>query len=127
MGDPLPLPRQHSGGVNYSGAVYSLSIPSPTSPTVYAGIENHVVQLDFVSTDDIEKGQIDPLLSDLKQQKDTHVFSLGCYERPRPGKESTDPVLLNKQAMWHELKAQGERNLEGEAAGWDRRWRLGGT
>lgn len=124
--DPLPLPRQHSGTANYSGSVYALSVPSSTSPTVYAGIENHVLQLDFVGTDDVEGGYIDPLLSSLKEQKTTHVFDLGCYERPRPGRESTDPVLLNKQAMWHELKSQPERNEESEAAGWDRRWRLGG-
>lgn len=124
--DPLPLPRQHSGTTNYSGSIYGLSVPSPTSPTVYAGIENHVLQLDFVGTDDVERGYIDPLLSNLKEQKNTHVFDLGCYERPRPGRESTDPVLLNKQAMWHELKSQPERNEESEASGWDRRWRLGG-
>jgi hypothetical protein len=127
MWDPLPLPRQHNGTANYSGSVYSLSIPSPTSPTVYAGIENHVLQLDFLGTDDVEKGYLDPLVANLKEQKDTHVFDLGCYERPRAGKESTDPVLLNKQAMWHELRSQPERNEESEASGWDRRWRLGGT
>lgn len=125
--DPLPLPRQQNGTANYSGSVYSLSIPSPTSPTVYAGIENHVLQLDFVGTDDVERAYLDPLLSNLKEQKSTHVFDLGCYERPRSGKESTDPVLLNKQAMWHELKSQPDRNEESEASGWDRRWRLGGT
>lgn len=124
---PLPMPRQHNGTVNYSGSVYSLSVPSPTSPTIYAGIENHVLQLDLVNTDDLERGRIDPLLSSLAIQKDSHVFGVGCYERPRKGKESTDPVLLNKQAMWHELKSQPERNEESEAAGWDRRWRLGGT
>lgn len=125
--DPLPLPRQHNGTDKYTRSIYSLSIPSPTSPTIYAGIESHVVQVDFVGTDDVERSRVDPLLMDLQTEKESHVFSLGCYERPKRGEESTDPVLLNKQAMWHELKSQPERNEESELAGWDKRWRLGGT
>ena len=124
---PLPMPKTHAGTVKYSGAVYSISVPSPTSPTVYAAISNHVLQVDFASTDDVEEGKLDPLLSSLKTEKNTHVFDIAAYERPRQGRESTDAVLLNKQAVWHELTSQPDRNEESESNGWDRRWRLGGT
>lgn len=80
----------------YRGAVYSLSTPSPLSRAVYAGIENHVIQIDAVSTDDV--------LSPTKLDYDWAVFggspsedreegngwdhdeeevvNLACYERP---------------------------------------------
>jgi hypothetical protein len=100
-------------------------VPSPTSSTIYAGIEGHVLQLDLVNSDDVEKSNIDPFLSDLQAEKSSHVWGLGCYEHPRRGNDSSDAVLLNKQAMWHEMRAQSHQNKESVAAGWDIRWRLG--
>jgi hypothetical protein len=122
---PMPLPRQHAGTHRYSGSVYSLSVPSPTSPTIYAGIESHVLQLDLVNSDDVDEDNIDPFLHDLKAEKSSNVWCLGCYEHPRQGNDSSDAVLLNKQAMWHEMRAQPHQNEESDAAGWDIRWRLG--
>lgn len=129
-----PLARRPARRSNrYRGSVYSLSSPSPSSPTVYAGIENHVLRLDFLSTDDYmsgRAGQLDPSLG--LYDKTNHVLNLSCYERPRERHESTDPVLLRKQVS---LSSNGRKDsttgtqtgsgLHSEAEpGWDERWRL---
>jgi hypothetical protein len=118
-----PLPKQHQNHLpRYRGAVYSLTAPSPASPTVYAGVENHVIQLDFVSSDDIRKGR-QPLsvlgLHARKSDKE-QILNLSCYERPRPGHESTDSVLLRNQVSWDRSMAE-DGMVEN---GWDDRWRL---
>lgn len=130
-----PLSRRPGRRFNrYRGSVYSLSSPSPMSPTIYAGIENHVLQLDFVSTDDYKSdlpGLIDPTLG--LDDKSNHIFNFSCYERPREGRESTDPVLLRKQLNLTEetRKVTGPssrgRNDGSHGQideGWDERWRL---
>ncbi|KIV81142.1 hypothetical protein PV11_08584 [Exophiala sideris] len=129
-----PLARRPARRSNrYRGSVYSLSSPSPSSPTVYAGIENHVLRLDFVSTYDYRRGTpglVDPSL-DL-HDKTNHVLNLSCYERPREGHESTDAVLLRKQLN---LTSGGRKDsaidphigtsLRAEVEpGWDERWSL---
>ncbi|KAK6382925.1 hypothetical protein LTS17_003595 [Exophiala oligosperma] len=116
----------------YRGCVYSLASPSPSSPTVYAGIKNHTLQLDFVSTDDIRSGVdgwVDPSLGLNDRSKD--IFSFSCYERPREGHESTDPILLRKQqGLFGERRESQIGKKESEVAtgvsepGWDERWRL---
>lgn len=113
-----PLPGRHNNArlPRYRGSIYSLSSPSPSSATVYAGIENHVIQLDFVNTDDciLKRG---PAIDVLDRRP---ILDLSCYERPRQGHESTDTVLLRKQAEWKQCW-QGRNEAE---AGWDERWRL---
>ncbi|KIW96258.1 uncharacterized protein Z519_03326 [Cladophialophora bantiana CBS 173.52] len=125
-------PRRRSQ--RYRSCVYSLSSPSPSSPTVYAGIGNHVLQLDFISTDDFRNGyrvsgldhprhHIPPSAWDKITR--TQVLNFSCYERPREGRESTDPLLLRKQTDLidelanHNIVSDGERE-----DGWDERWRL---
>ena len=92
-------PRDFRRFPRYRGSVYSLSSPSPASPTVYAGIERHVVQLDFVSTDDLQSrgSSLSKAGFNMPSAEDDDVLNLSCYERPRPGFESTDPVLLMTQ------------------------------
>ena len=122
-----PLPR-HPGkrSQRYRGSVYSLSSPSPTSPTVYAGIANHVLQLDFVCTDDLRDHKIyrEFNLSDRKSHDPQHrILDLSCYERPRKGKESTDPVLLRKQADLYTALNRGPAGASRGLGdrGWDER------
>lgn len=113
---PLPGRQNNARLPRYSGSIYSLSSPSPSSRTIYAGIENHVIQMDFVNTDDLitnRRGIRDEL-------DDRPVLNLSCYERPRQGHESTDTVLLRKQADLSDNMALG---ASGEA-GWDERWQL---
>lgn len=118
-----PLPKQQLTNLpRYRGAVYSLSAPSPTSPTVYAGVENHVIQLDFASTDDVQKGRqnLSTFGVDPGRKTQEQILNLSCYERPRPGRESTDTVLLRNQSNWN--RSRPEEGLTED--GWDERWRL---
>ncbi|KKZ63569.1 hypothetical protein EMCG_02106 [[Emmonsia] crescens] len=39
--------------LRYRGPIYTMSLPSPSSSTVYVGVEANVIRLDFASTDDI--------------------------------------------------------------------------
>lgn len=116
-----PLPKQQLTRLpRYRGAVYSLSSPSPASPTVYAGVENHIIQLDFVSTDDIQNNRQNLSAFGLDHRTQEQILSLSCYERPRPGYESTDTILLRNQADWHRSRIEEGVTEEG----WDARWRL---
>lgn len=126
MGLWNPLPTKPSRrSERYRGALYALSSPSPSSPTMYVGISNHVIQLDLLSTDD-ERGRMSKLhnsVGDPNLQKE-RTMEFSCYERPRSGHSSTDPVLLRKQLPLH-----GPRNDESDVQGlreedWDERWRL---
>jgi len=131
-----PLPRRANNNFpRYRGSIYSLSTPSPSSPTVYAGIENHVIQLDFASTDDLVgkgSGLINPPLG--VKDNHEHILNLSCYERPREGHESTDPVLLRKQVDWTEnLSSRDDASWKRASTpgqggyvekGWDERWLL---
>lgn len=136
-----PLARQpHRRAERYRGSIYSLSSPSPSSSTIYAGIANHVIQLDFMSTDDIRSGAasvIDPTVS--SHGKENHVMNLSCYERPRKGHESTDPILLRKQMPLRSSRRDSTGSHGSGRAGksqqrdsgtwqtedgWDERWRL---
>lgn len=113
-----PLPGMHNNArlPRYRGSIYSLSSPSPSSSTVYAGIQNHVIQLDFVNTDDcfLKRSGAHTILDQRP------ILDVSCYQRPREGRESTDTVLLRKQAEWKQC--WHSRN-EAED-GWDERWRL---
>jgi hypothetical protein len=127
-----PLPRHPDSRLpRYRGSVYSLSAPSASSPTVFVGIENDVIQLDFKSTDDVTGARSRLFDNETSPRTPERVLNLSCYERPRPGYESTDPVLLRKQVDW-EGKKNGQTapshvsNRRGGRAevGWDERWRL---
>jgi WD40 repeat protein len=118
-----PLPDQRFSHLpRYRGPVYSLSAPSPASPTVYAGVENHVIQLEFVSTDDMQKARRELPAFGLVREKGSkeQILNLSCYERPRTGHESTDTVLLRNQVNWN-TPHLGDGLTED---GWDERWRL---
>ena len=116
----------------YRGAIYSLSSPSAASPTVYTGITDHVIQLDFVSTDDIYKdGIVDPMLR-IPRSWDKNMLDFSCYERPREGHEMTDAVLLRQQMGWSDVvTAHTGKNRQGRLhsivnvtePGWDERWK----
>ena len=114
-----PLPKaniDNSRHPRYRGSIYSLSSPSPSSRTIYAGIENHVIQLDFVNTDDCianRGGIVDTL-------DDRPILNLSCYERPRKGFESTDTVLLRKQWDWSRALLKHEET----EPDWDERWQV---
>ena len=136
IGTWLPICRQPEGRWHgrerYRGAIYSLSCPSSASPTVYTGITDHVIQLDFVSTDDIYKTSIvDPMLR-IPKGHDPNMLDVSCYERPRKGHEMTDAVLLRQQVEWADVVASKTgKDVKGKwyevrlnpEEGWDERWK----
>jgi WD40 repeat protein len=118
-----PLPKQQLTHLpRYRGAIYSLSSPSPASPTVYAGVENHIIRLDFVSTDDVQKGRQNLSAFGFDHGNGTkgQILNLSSYERPRTGHESTDTVLLRNQSGWNSSRLKEGLTEDG----WDERWRL---
>jgi WD40 repeat protein len=89
---PRNRPRATRGPRSEDSPVYSLSIPSPTSPSLYAGVEGAVLSLDFVSIADKHP---DPIFAPAIQHfqgsntidiKSTYnpfdeVLNLGMYEQ----------------------------------------------
>ena len=121
-----PLPNQSEANrtnrhlSRYRGSVYSLSAPTANSSTVFAGIENHVLQLDFVCTDDFHRGFAEAV-PPLKKTPPERILDLSAYERPRKNQESTDPVLLRKQVEWQNALSAPPPNADN---GWDQRWKM---
>ena len=121
-----PLPNQSDTNrtsrnlSRYRGSVYSLSAPTPSSSTVFAGIENHVLQLDFVCTDDLRRGFAEAI-PPLSKTPPERILNLSAYERPRKNQESTDPVLLRKQVEWQTALSAQPPDTDN---GWDQRWQL---
>ncbi|KAL0256458.1 hypothetical protein SLS55_008853 [Diplodia seriata] len=101
--------------------VYTLTSPSPFSPSVYAGVENNVVQLDFTSIADRHP---DPMFQHSLVRMGKHktvnlqkswnprgdVLNLASYEQGTSG-----AMRLRVQA--------GVGKYEGTLEGWDERWR----
>jgi hypothetical protein len=85
-----PLPTNHRPSTpRYRGSIYTLSCPSPISPTIYAGIENHVISLSTISTDDWRSASKFPALQPILEHS-AGIPNLSSYERPRPSHASTD-------------------------------------
>ncbi|KAB8232192.1 F-box protein [Aspergillus alliaceus] len=125
-----PMRRRFRASSPYRGAIYSLSSPSPLSPTVYAGVTDGIVRLDFASTDDLTGPGMhwyrDPLdLSMETLQGETtsdheRVLELSGYERPEPGDTTTTSKLRSQQRY----ACVGPEDVRNELlTGWDRRWK----
>lgn len=124
-----PLPRRQDRPLpRYRGSIYSLSAPSPTSSTVYVGVENHVVQLDFVSTDDVLSSKQAFIRNGAWLPKSAwpHVLDLSCYEQPREGEYAyTDAILLRKQRPFFQTATDFHRRAKSSREdGWDSRWEM---
>jgi hypothetical protein len=115
------LPRQDlTKFPRYRGPVYSLSSPSSTSPTIYAGVANQVLQLDTLSTDDVrnDRQKASNYGFNLRPASEDRILNLSGYERPRLGHESTDTVILRNQVDWNRSPSEDHPKV----AGWDERW-----
>lgn len=115
----------------YRGPVYAMSLPSPSSSSVYVGVENSVIRLDFASTDDLTGPHrawynlslglgLDP---DGYFDHDSSLFDLSCYERPLPEDQGRGVRLMMQDPFWtalgyHDHSAQNP----GRIPGWDSRW-----
>lgn len=125
LSQPLPTPRRSRHNSAYRGPIYTLSTPSPSSPTIYAGIVDGVFRLDFASTDDLTgsnrdwyRENLDLGLSMASSNKGG-VLQMSGYERPDPEAE-TSSVKLRTQVPFSNIKPEDIRNEQ--ATGWDRRW-----
>jgi hypothetical protein len=130
---PPPFPQQAPARNRqrgpYRGPIYTMSTPSPSSPTVYTGLVDGIVRLDFASTDDLTgpskewyKHNLDlgvntsPVPS---TDTNSEAFDLAGYERPDADDFSTTSKLRNQRAFCATGPADAELEL---ATGWDRRW-----
>ncbi|KAJ5084717.1 hypothetical protein NUU61_009296 [Penicillium alfredii] len=110
----------------YRGPIYTMSSPSPSSSTVYTGIVDGVVRLDFASTDDLTGPAKEWYEYNLDLGVNTgsvplpdvsgEVFNLAGYERPHPDDLTTTSKLRNQRSFWS--VEPGDRLVEG----WDARW-----
>lgn len=116
----------------YRGPIYTMSTPSPSSPTVYTGIVDGVLRLDFVSTDDLTGPAkewysqnldlgIDMGTSDPPKPASEDVMNLAGYERPDP-EDLTTTSKLRTQHRWFWPPAGENGHHELVDTGWDRRW-----
>lgn len=122
--------RRRHNTRSYRGAIYSMSSPSPSSPTIYTGVADGVVRLDFASTDDFfgpcQNWYREPLLlsNDVGLESTVahtraadKVLELSGYERPE---DTTSSITLRKQQPFGSVGV--EDRLAEEVTGWDRRW-----
>ncbi|KAJ6144329.1 hypothetical protein N7470_008224 [Penicillium chermesinum] len=127
---PRQFTRVHQAGA-YRGAIYSMSSPSPSSPTVYTGITDGVIRLDFASTDDLTgpaQGWYDYNLDlgvDTGQPPDSagtnKVLRMAGYERPDPDAVTFTSKLRKQHGSWY----PESKFIHNEVVtGWDRRWEL---
>lgn len=125
LSQPLPNPRRARHTGSYRGPIYTLSSPSPSSPTIYAGVVDGVYRLDFASTDDLTGSNRDwfhdSLALGLNLNRPSHdrVLQMSGYERPDPQAE-TSSVKLRTQVPFSRIRSEDIRNEQ--LTGWDRRW-----
>lgn len=121
-----PTRRQRD---TYRGPIYTISTPSPSSPTVYTGIVDGIVRLDFASTDDLTGSQKDWFDFNLDLGVNTgsepstdlndQALNLAGYERPDEDDFSTTSVLRRQQEFCKTWSADGRFQADTE---WDQRW-----
>lgn len=112
--------------------VYSLSIPSPTSPSLYAGVEGAVMSLDFLSILDKHP---DPLFSraierfpdsnnvDIKRSYNPSddVLNLGMYEQGN--EEALGMQLMVQDGVGMGVERNAGRRDYARFKGLDERWK----
>jgi WD40 repeat protein len=112
--------------------VYSLSIPSPTSPNIYAGLEGVVQSLTFHSIADPhpdtslsqsvvrfpDSGAVD-ISSSYNPQGD--ALNLGMYEQGT--EEGLGMQLLVQDGVTTSVMKDKERGADSKAKGFDERWK----
>ncbi|GLI77513.1 hypothetical protein PoHVEF18_005803 [Penicillium ochrochloron] len=119
--------RRRRVGYPYRGPIYSMSMPSPSSPTVYTGVAGGLIRLDFASTDDLTgpaKEWYDCNLNlgfdaEMKPADGSSFFTVAGYERPDPRDLSTTSKLRKQHSSWKFDLDDSRRDV---VTGWDHRW-----
>ncbi|KAL1982609.1 hypothetical protein VTN96DRAFT_1044 [Rasamsonia emersonii] len=130
----------------YRGPIYAMSSPSPSSSTIYTGIVDGIVRLDFASTDDLTGSNSEWYRENLALGLDTmnnnsssnnnnnsnnnngsaghyrgeKILELSGYERPSPENMSASAKLRTQKPFWDVTEKDV---LTEQETGWDRRWR----
>ncbi|ODH50174.1 hypothetical protein GX48_03730 [Paracoccidioides brasiliensis] len=133
--------------LRYRGPIYTMSLPSPSSSTLYVGVEANVIRLDFASTDDItgrhrkwyEQNLGLGLDLEAAASADTSVgpgpglglnyplvhdatlrpFDLSCYERPLPEDMCKGVRLMMQRPFYKAVgNGEGESDLFDEGRVW---------
>ncbi|KAL1970642.1 hypothetical protein VTN77DRAFT_4286 [Rasamsonia byssochlamydoides] len=126
----------------YRGPIYAMSSPSPSSSTIYTGIVDGIVRLDFASTDDLTGSNSewyrDNLALGLKTMMENNsnhnsksagaqnhsggekILELSGYERPSPDNMSASAKLRAQKPFWDVTEKDV---LTEQETGWDRRWK----
>ncbi|EER29229.1 F-box domain containing protein [Coccidioides posadasii C735 delta SOWgp] len=115
----------------YRGPIYTISQPSPSSSTFYIGVEDSVIRLDMVSTDDLAGKNKEWYQRNLDLGLDQHggvdcqPLDLSCYERPFPRDQGRGVRLMMQDPLWMAMDEESRGELsksEVRIPGWDRRW-----
>nr|KMM70491.1 hypothetical protein CPAG_06802 [Coccidioides posadasii RMSCC 3488] len=115
----------------YRGPIYTISQPSPSSSTFYIGVEDSVIRLDMVSTDDLAGKNKEWYQRNLDLGLDQHggvdcqPLDLSCYERPFPKDQGRGVRLMMQDPLWMAVDEESRGELsksEVRIPGWDRRW-----
>ncbi|EGE06279.1 F-box domain-containing protein [Trichophyton equinum CBS 127.97] len=114
----------------YRGPVYTMSLPSPTSSTLYVGLVNTVMRLDMVGTEDLcaagdNKTGMNwsslnlSLRLDAKASSGHQPADLSCYERPFPEDNGRGIRLFVQKPFW---SSSIVTRHDDSIPGWDQRW-----
>ena len=118
--------RRPDRSLHYGGSVYSLSTPSPSSRTFFAGIENHVVQFDLASADDIANGRLGhdwELELDSTQGPDDGLLELAGYNRPPITGDTDQYVSMGKVELRRQAPLDSLEKVSTDGP-WDARWQI---
>ncbi|EEP81713.1 predicted protein [Uncinocarpus reesii 1704] len=102
----------------YRGPIYTISHPSPSSSTLYIGVEDSVLRLDMVSTDDLAGKNSAWCQRNLDLGLDPHggpdcrPLELSCYERPFPKDQGRGVRLMMQDSFWTALEEQAGNQSE---------------
>ncbi|KAI2150116.1 hypothetical protein LOZ27_000673 [Ophidiomyces ophidiicola] len=115
----------------YRGPIYAISHPSPSSSTIFAGLEDNVIGLDVVSTDDLGGKHKEwyhrnlDLALDPLGGVDCLPMDLSCYERPWPRDRQKNVKLMLQSPFYMALEKE-YRGIKStphvKNPCWDQRW-----
>nr|POE74707.1 hypothetical protein CFP56_37238 [Quercus suber] len=116
-------------------SVYSIAAPSPSSPYIYAGVENSVLELAFTGVLDKHS---DPIFSNYAflspknaedAQRNRQVVDLAMYDQT-----FSSPKLYTQKSLWETARTSRRGSAVAHtldfppaAPGLDERWKLGGS
>jgi hypothetical protein len=100
--------------------VYSLSSPSPSSPSLFAGVENNIVELDFVSMLDKHP---DPIFAHGLVRD--HRGNINVARSWNPKGDVLNFAMVEHTKTMRLRTQAGVGKYAGVIAGYDERWREG--